>query len=125
MPGRKKSDELKVIEGTFNPTRDVEDAPEADGAPEKPRHLKGLAGRIWKEVVDDLPWLGKADSYTLAIWCGLEAEHREGGIQRMDSARITQYRLLANDLGMTPGGRAKLGTKKSKKGQDGGKGYFT
>lgn len=126
MARRRKNSEMKVITGTFNPTRDIEDAPEADGRPEKPKHLKGLGARVWKEIVDKLPWLAAADSTTLALWCGLEAEHREGGVQRMDSARITQYRLLANDLGMTPGGRAKLGTGSGKgKGKGGAKDYVT
>jgi len=116
MANRKTSPDMKVITGTFNPSREDEgSAPVvADGSPEKPKHLKGLAARVWKEVVDDMPWLGRADSHTLALWCGLEAEHREGGIQRMDSARITQYRLLAKDLGMTPAGRAGLPEKKGK-----------
>lgn len=125
MANRRKAKELKVVEGTFNPTRDVVDAPEAEGNPVKPKFLKGLSGRIWAEVVDQLPWLAQADSYTLALWCEMEAEHREGGIRHMDSARITQYRLLANELGMTPAGRAKLGGKKEPKNGSAAKKYIT
>lgn len=125
MPNRKKDGDIKVIEGTFNPTRDSVDAPVADGEPVKPKHLKGLPGRIWNEVIGLLPWLGEADSYALALWCKMEADHRESGLRHMNSAGITQYRLLASELGMTPAGRSKLSDQKPTKGKGVASKYVT
>lgn len=127
MPNRRKDKDLKVVEGTFNTSRDQQEPLETTGRPEKPKHVTGLAGRIWREVVDKLPWLGEADSYTFALWCQLEAEFREVGVQRIDTSRIIQYRTLSNDLGMSPGGRSKLDTKGKgpRKGKGGASKYVT
>jgi hypothetical protein len=86
-----------------------ENEPEVTGRPIKPRGVKGLSAKVWNEYLDRLPWLGGADSDSFGAWCRLTAEIRLG-LDKMDSARITQWRLLGSDLGVTPASRTKLGT---------------
>jgi len=106
-----KPTELHVVQGTFRPGRHEEQAqnePKPDGQLEKPKYLKGRAGRVWDRIAPKLDWLTEVDSDMLALWCGLQAEH-ESNLEDMPSSRISQMRTLAAELGLTASGRARIG----------------
>ncbi len=106
---------LHIVNGTFEPSRHAARAAEepiAAGSLAKPKHLKGRASKIWDEAAPLLTWLAEADSPTLALWCELEMEVRRS-VADMTASRISQWRALASELGMTPSGRARIGTAKA------------
>jgi len=70
--------------------------------------VKGSAAKLWAEYEPLLHWLSRADSETFAAWCSLTAEFAKDP-ERMQSARISQMRVLAAELGMTPSARTRLG----------------
>lgn len=120
-----KSAALHVVNGTYEPGRHAaraEHEPEATGGLVKPKHLKGRASKIWDETARLLTWLAESDSAALALWCGLEAEVR-AGIGDMTASRISQWRALAHELGLTPSGRARIGSERAKAKDDADK-YF-
>ena len=112
---------LHVVAGTYRQDRHevAENAPEPTGRPIKPKFLKGRAAKVWAEYVDIAFWLTEAESHILAVWCSLTAEI-ESSVALMPAARISQWRTLAAELGLTPSARARLGQEGGKK--DGKKG---
>ena len=115
MKGRKpKPTHLKVITG--NPGRRPlnENAPQPTGRPIKPAFVRGRAAKIWAEYVERAFWLTEAESHILAAWCSLTAE-LEKDIDRMTASRISQWRTLAAELGLTPSSRVRLGQGGDKK----------
>src|SRR5687768_12733153 len=106
--------ELRVIEGNRGRRPLPAGVPAASGKPVKPRWLKGARARLWDEYAPLLPWLARVDSETLAAWCCLAAEF-SAAPDRMLSARISQMRTLAAELGMTPSARTRLGTQNESK----------
>lgn len=110
--GRKpKPTHMHLVDDTYRPGRHDEQAenePQPGGKLEKPKYLKGRAGRIWDRIAPKLEWLTEIDSDMVALWCGLQAEH-EDNLRDMPSARVAQMRTLAAELGMTASGRARIG----------------
>lgn len=113
--------ELRVIDGT---SAGHAPGPAAEGGLTIPKWLKGIPKRIWEETAPLLPWLGRVDSETLAVWCCLATEFRKDP-HGMQAARISQMRTLAAELGMTPSGRTRIGSSSRKPGKDGKTDYFT
>ncbi len=110
MPMPRKPTVLKVVQG--NPGRRPlpENEPIPDGKPVRPKWVKGRAKKVWDEVVGQLFWLTEPDSHKLAVWCGLYAEIA-AGLEHVNSARITQWRVLGSELGLDPSARARLTVK--------------
>lgn len=76
-------------------------------APGKPASLEGRAAAIWDEFAPALMLQGMLtcrDTLTFALWCRL-GEKVEAG--ELTGALITQFRLLANDFGLTPSGKGR------------------
>ena len=123
---RPKPTKLHVVDGTFRPGRHAEQAanePQPEGKLEKPKWLKGKASKIWDEWAPKLDWLTTVDSPVLALWCGLEVEVQTD-LEDMTASRISQWRTLASELGMTPAGRARIGASGGKKKADPTEKYF-
>jgi phage terminase small subunit len=99
--------ELRIIEGNKSRRPLPDRAPTATGSPAKPKWLRGTGARLWAEYAPLLPWLGRVDSETLAAWCALSAEFQRNP-ENMNAARISQMRVLAAELGMTPSARTRL-----------------
>lgn len=98
---------LKLITGNPGKRQLPENEPKPTGKLEKPKWLKGKAGKIWNETAPKLFWLTDSDSDKLAVWCGLYAEIA-AGLAQVNSARLTQWRVLGSELGMDPSARAKI-----------------
>jgi phage terminase small subunit len=78
-----------------------------NGAPVKPASLSGRAGEIWGQFAPDLTASGMLthrDVLTFGLWCQLAAKVEDG---QLSGALITQFRLLANDFGLTPSGKGR------------------
>lgn len=107
---------LHVVGGTYRPDRHetAANAPEPTGRPVRPKFLKGRAAKVWSEYVGVAFWLTDAESHILAVWCSLTAEI-ETSVALMPAARISQWRTLAAELGLTPSARARIGGKDGKK----------
>src|SRR4051812_48448069 len=98
MPGGRprKPDEVKILEGTFRPCRDGSpaDAAQADGEPGRPKHLKGEALALWKDMVPGLVARGIAkavDAAELTLMCEWWARHRRFG-RALDRMKDTDKR---------------------------------
>ena len=121
-----KPSALHVVEGTFRPSRHGT-TPAVDlaapGPLVKPKYLKGAAGRVWDEVVPQLTWLTPVDATALAAWCALEAERRADPAGML-AARLTQWRCLMAELGLTVAGRTRIGASTEKPDEDPTDKYF-
>lgn len=88
--------------------------------PNMPEHVETYPGasKVWEEVryaMIGANVYSTADSNKLARYCILEACFRTDPIQFTETAsRLTQLRLLENDLYLSPESRAKVGGKKDK-----------
>ena len=104
-----KPTRLKLVTGTFNPSREKKSAnePEATGRPVKPKQISKAASAIWDTYVGLLPWLRAADGITFMVWCTLTAEF-EKSPKDMKAARITQMRLFGELIGVSPSSRTRL-----------------
>lgn len=103
-----KPRDLKVIQGTFDASRDRAGVPNATGAPVKPAWVKGAALKVWRDHVKRAPWLKAADSVLLGMWCVSVAALGDApaGVSRMG-----EVRRLGNELGFSPPGRVKMGAR--------------
>ena len=119
----RKPTALKLVTG--NPGRRPlpQNEPKPTGKPLQPKWLRGRAAKIWKEIAPQLFWLAEADSHKLAVWCGLYAEV-QSGLEHVNSARLTQWRVLGSELGLDPSARARL-TVKDDNGKADGERFFT
>lgn len=110
---KRKPTALHVVDGTFKPSRhgDVQaNEPQPTGALEKPKSLKGRAGRLWDEWAPRLDWLTTVDSPKFAMWCRLSADLDEArSAFDVPAAYISQWRTLGSELGLDPSGRARVG----------------
>ena len=102
-----KSAVLHTLHGTSRPSRRRVAGPVADGVPEAPGYLQGAALALWNEIAPRLTWLSLVDSAALALWCCLEAEFRENP-KGMIASRVSQLRLVADSLGLSPTARRRL-----------------
>lgn len=116
-----KPRDLKIVQGTFDASRDRAGVPKATGRPIKPRWLTGKGAALWKLKVSQGSWLAAADSELLALWCRAVADLDDGpvGISRMDAIR-----RLGSELGFTPPGRVRLGARVGGKKPDPADKYF-
>ncbi len=122
MANRKLPKNVHKLRGTHRRDRhgDSDDAPVSAGFPEAPSHVVKSPGAIdvWNEVkaaMEEADIYTSADSNKLARYCILEAAFRidpEGFTET--AARLTQLRLLENDLYLSPESRAKIGGGKKK-----------
>ena len=82
-------------------------ASRVNGVPIKPASLEGRGAEIWGEFAPELAASGMLtarDVLTFALWCQLASKVEDG---ELSGALITQFRLLANDFGMTPSGKGR------------------
>lgn len=106
MRGRPpKHPELRLIHGSKRSKRAA--TVQAKGEPQRPAFLKGRARKIWEETVPQAPWLTSLDSACLSVWCHLGAEIEELGSD-CPASRISIWRQLANDLGLSMSGRLRI-----------------
>lgn len=78
-------------------------------APEKPEWLSMPARHQWDKVIGQLIESGRIsgiDSMALAAYCEYAAEFASNPAE-FPSSKMTQFRLLMTDFGMTPSARAK------------------
>lgn len=132
MPRPRKPRDLKIVEGTFRPARDVKQEAEYEEADLiAPTHLEGLALLKWQELEPMLSASGvlkKPDMQALESYCNayaihvraMEIVHSEGpvietekGQQKhpavnaaMDASR--EMRGLSGLLGLDPASRGKI-----------------
>lgn len=79
-----------------------------EGAPEKPKGLRGVASKLWDTRIAKAFWLTWADSDKAAMWCFLQAEFYAAK-GKMVAARVGQLRALGSELGFDPAARARIG----------------
>jgi hypothetical protein len=82
-------------------------APTANENPVKPATLAGRAAQIWDEHAPALILQGMLttrDVLMFGLWCRL-AERVENG--ELSGALVTQFRLIANDFGLSPSGKGR------------------
>ena len=127
MRGRpRKSDEIKILTGSFRDDRAGGAAQTADGEPLPPKHLKGEALKFWKEIAPELVANGVAkriDSAELALMCEWWARYRKWGkkldayknfgdhlmgLQNQVASAFKQFDKIAARFGITPADRARL-----------------
>ena len=118
MPARKANSTSKGLRATARgsgasqpivaqQTPPVEAPLQPQTMPAMPPSLTGRAAEIWAEFAPDLIAQGlltARDTLTFAVWCRL-AEKVETG--ELSASIITQFRLLANDFGLTPSGKGR------------------
>ena len=132
MPNRKLPKNLILMRGTERPDRTNYAEPDPiviKGMPDPPRDLKPDGFREWNRVIS---WLvsnrivGEEGLSAVATYCNVYARIVEmeklGGCA--DAALLTQYRLLASELGLTPAGRARLKAGNGKKEDEESKRFF-
>lgn len=75
---------------------------------EPPKRLTKLQERHWRRFIDKAWWLTDHDvpkAYAwVCLWCEFLSKPKD-----MNSARISQMRILASELGLDPGERARMG----------------
>ena len=110
MPKRRSDTKLKAIRATKKvgvAADAVNDASTSEERPVKPTSLTGRAGVIWDEFAPALELQGmltRQDALTFALWCRL-GEKVEAG--ELTASLISQFRLLANDFGLSPSGKGR------------------
>ena len=123
MANRNLPTNVHKIRGTHRKHRHGNEAdPVLDADyPEAPKHVEQYPGAktVWDEVKGamlEAAIYTSADTNKLARYCILEAGFRDDPVGFSETAaRLTQLRLLENDLYLSPESRAKLGGKQEKK----------
>lgn len=114
MPSRKPR-RLKLVAGTIRPGRDRPELelPAVDGLPEAPDCLDVVAAQEFERVARVMHGAGvltEADLGVLtayaASWSGLVKQWSNG--LRPQSAELTAFRQLANELGLSPRSRTTM-----------------
>jgi hypothetical protein len=105
----RKPSHLRLIEGNSGHRPIPENEPVPVGRPVKPKSLRGVAARLWDEMIEPAFWLTWADGPKARMWCILQAEFDKKPAL-MVNARISQLRALGSELGFDPAARARLGT---------------
>jgi hypothetical protein len=73
-----------------------------------PPYVKGRARNLFVEICEQCYWLTPLDAHMVAVLANLIVEY-ERSPRKMQSARITQMRLLADAVGLLPGARTRMG----------------
>ncbi|WP_330926301.1 hypothetical protein [Candidatus Sororendozoicomonas aggregata] len=124
MANRKMPSNVHKMRGTHRKDRHgttSEKALLSASYPGMPEHVADDIGaaKVWEEVraaMSEANIYTSADSNKLARYCILEAGFRADPVGFSETAaRLTQLRLLENDLYLSPESRAKVGGKKDKK----------
>lgn len=118
----KKTIEEKKANGTYRPFKDgYEDPPQGElGRPKIPDGLTGSQLKVFNEVCDLLEnaeWLRFSDGPTVHAFTVLQ-DRLNRDQDSFTAADFTQFRLLANELGMSPAARAKMPLKPAEKEQN-------
>jgi hypothetical protein len=87
--------------------------PLVTGDPAK-RKMSAAASKLWDELMECAPWLGRADSYKIKVFCELYVEF-EMNPQKMPAPRIGRMMAAGSELGLDPSSRARIGTIKPTK----------
>ena len=123
MANRKLPTNVHKLRGTHRKHRhgDSSGAVLSADYPAMPVHVQDYPGAldVWNEVEAAMASTAiytSADANKLARYCILEAGFRADPVSFSDTAaRLTQLRLLENDLYLSPESRAKLGGRSEKK----------
>ncbi|OGA59977.1 MAG: hypothetical protein A3G81_26090 [Betaproteobacteria bacterium RIFCSPLOWO2_12_FULL_65_14] len=113
---------LRLVEGNRGRRPIPRGEPMPEGAPVKPKWLKGRAAALWDEVLAFAFWLTVADSYKLAAWCDRQRDF-ERHRKTWTAADRREHRSAGSELGLDPSSRARMGTKDAKK-KDAAEKYF-
>lgn len=108
----KKTIAEKKKNGTYRPCKDgVEDPPQGNlGRPDMPEGLTASQIKVFNSVCDLLEqaeWLRVSDGPTVHAFTVLQ-DRLNKNPDEFTAADFTQFRLLANELGMSPAARAKM-----------------
>jgi hypothetical protein len=111
--GRKPTPHLRIVTGSHikdrpPPKPRETDSPVAGGPAEKPKRLKGPAGKHWDTYIARCHWLTWADGPKATMWCHLMAEY-EKNPTGMIASRIAQLRALGSELGFDVASRDRMG----------------
>lgn len=99
---------LKLVGGNAGKRPMPANDPMPEGAPVKPKGLRGNASKLWDDRIVKAFWLTWADTDKAAMWCMLQAQwYASKGA--MVAARIGQLRALGSELGFDPASRARIG----------------
>ena len=73
-----------------------------------PKQLTKSQQALWQRFVNPAHWLSDFDTAKAYVWTCLQDEYQEDP-RAMNSARITQLRVLGTELGLDPGARVRIG----------------
>ncbi len=113
MPARKKTNAEKLENGTYRPGKHgaKEDCPQGVlGRPVMPKGLTPSQAKIFEstcELLENAEWLRVSDGPTLHAFSVLQ-DRLNKNPDEFSAAEFTQFRLLSNELGMSPAARAKM-----------------
>ena len=102
---RPKANVVRLVTG-IRPGQNA--APTPANRIKPPVKMTGRAAAIWRNTIRPAHWLAPPDAAMAWAFCELQAE-AETGIGNMQASRLAQWRALANELGLTPSSRARLG----------------
>lgn len=105
---RPKPTVLRLVGGNAGRRPLPANDPMPEGAPIKPKGLRGVASQLWDERIAKAFWLTWADSEKAELWCHLAAELKKSKGKTI-AARIAQFRSLGSELGFDPASRARIG----------------
>ena len=102
---RVKSNVVKFVSGTASARTAGAGAANTLKPPLK---LTGRQAVLWRTFIRSAHWLQPPDAPAAWLWCSLQAEC-EADPAAFTAARLGQLRALANELGLTPSSRERLG----------------
>jgi len=117
MPGRRKPDHLKLLHGTFRPSRAAQahvELPLVNGTPEPPEWLTNPhAIGEWRRLAPILAanrLLTEASLGPFALLCSIHGALVQASAAGTapHASLLAQYRAFANDFGLTYAGMQKL-----------------
>lgn len=87
-----------------------EGEPLVEGAPVKPKWLKGRGSQLWDEIMSFAFWLTVADSYKLAMWADRQADfEKPKSRESWTASDRREHRSLGSELGLDPSSRSRMG----------------
>ena len=109
---RKKTIAEKKKTGTYRPCKDgTQDPPQGvDGRPVMPKGLTPSQQVVFNETCDLLEqadWLRVSDGATIHAFSVMQ-DRLNNNQEEYTAADFTQFRMLANELGLSPAARAKM-----------------
>ena len=108
---RKKPSALKLVTNHRQPIPEDADFPVRDVPLDPPKKLTKPQVELWDRYINTAWWLGTHDEQKAYMWVCLQSEFNRKPAE-MNSARITQLRMLGTELGFDPCARARMGTEK-------------